>query len=61
MTKQITVGGKQVEVSDEQYDAILEVARKEVNSYEDLVGSKYFFRTMLGFLLGLATAFGLLL
>ncbi len=44
--KSITVGGKVVEVSDEQYEAFLNEARKEVNSYEDLVGGKYFFRTV---------------
>ena len=44
--KTIVVGVKQVEVSDEQYEAFLNEARKEVNSYEDLVGGKYFFRTV---------------
>lgn len=46
MSKQITAGGKLVEVSDEQYELLLDEARKEVNSYQDLVGEKYFFRTV---------------
>lgn len=46
MSKQITVGGKQIEISDEQYSAFLDEARKEVNSYEDLVGEKWYFRTV---------------
>lgn len=44
--KNITVGGKQVEVSDEQYEALLSEVRKELSSYEDLVGQKWFFRTV---------------
>src|SRR3990167_4902215 len=46
MSKEITVGGKVVEVSDEQYSALLEEVRKEVNNYQDLVGEKWFFRTV---------------
>ncbi len=44
--KTITVGGESVEISDEQYDAILNEARKEISSYEDLIGGKYYFRTV---------------
>lgn len=50
--KSITVGGKVVEVSDEQYEALLDEVRKEVNNYEDLVGEKWFFRTVTYHLVG---------
>ena len=51
--KQITVGGKQVEVSDEQYEALLnDVDAREVKSYQDLVGESYFFRTVTYHLIG---------
>ena len=46
MTKIITVGGESVEISDEQYEAIMDEARKEISNYEDLVGSKFYFRTV---------------
>lgn len=52
MSKSITVGGKQVEVSDEQYEAFLSEARKEINNYEDFVDGKYFFRTVTYFMVG---------
>ena len=44
--KEITVDGKIVEVSDEQYQALLEEVRKEIKDYQDLVGEKWFFRTV---------------
>lgn len=44
--KTVTIGGKQVEISDEQYQALLDEAAKELNSYQDMVGEKYFFRTV---------------
>lgn len=46
MSKTITVGGKQVEVSDEQYSALLDEVRKEVKDYQDLIGEKWYFRTV---------------
>ena len=46
MSKEIVIGGKTVEVSDEQYSALLEEVRKEINDYQDLVGEKWFFRTV---------------
>jgi hypothetical protein len=46
MSKTITVGGESIEISDEQYNLILEEAKKDINNYEDLVGGKYFFRTV---------------
>ena len=46
MAKTIVVGGKNVEVSDEQYQILLDEAAKELNSYQDMVGEKYFFRTV---------------
>ena len=52
MSKEITVGGKVVEVSDEQYSALLDEVRREVNNYEDLVGEKWFFRTVTYHLVG---------
>jgi hypothetical protein len=52
MSKQITVGGKLVEVSDEQYESLLDEVRKEVNTYEDLIGEKWFFRTVTYHLVG---------
>lgn len=53
--KQITVGGKAVEVSEEQFvaiNALLEEQRKEINNYEDLVGQKFYFRTVTYHLVG---------
>lgn len=58
MSKSITVGGKNVEVSDEQFDAVqklLDEQRKEYGSYEDLVGDKFFFRTVTYHLVGEVT------
>ena len=55
MSKQLTIGGKSVEVSDEQYsavEALLEQQRKDFTSYEDLVGSSFFFRTVTYHLVG---------
>ena len=47
---------KVVEISDETYehlkDQLLADGGKEVNNYEDLVGGKYFFRTVTYFLTG---------
>lgn len=41
---------KTIEVSEETYEAIkdklTELERKEVNCYEDLIGGKYYFRTV---------------
>lgn len=50
--KEITIGGKVVEVSDEQYNALLDEVRREINNYEDLVGEKWFFRTVTYHLVG---------
>lgn len=44
--KTVTIGGKQVEISDEQYQSLLDEAAKELNNYQDMVGEKYFFRTV---------------
>ena len=41
---------KQIEVSDETYekikDQLTQEESKEINSYDDLIGQKYFFRTV---------------
>ena len=50
--KTITIGGKSVEVLDEQYQALLDEAAKELNNYQDMVGEKYFFRTVTYHLIG---------
>ncbi len=52
MSKIITVGGEKIEVSDEQYELILAEAQKDIKSYEDLVGSKFYFRTVTYHLVG---------
>lgn len=46
---------KTLEISDETYEKIKEqlgVDDKEINTYEDLVGQKFFFRTVTYFLTG---------
>ena len=47
---------KVIEMSDELYDKLKEEITidggKEINNYEDLVGGKYFFRTVTYFLTG---------
>jgi hypothetical protein len=53
--KSITVGGKSVEVSDEQFDAVealLQEKENELNGMSDLVGSPWFFRTVTYHLIG---------
>lgn len=50
--KLITVGGKQVEVDDSVYEALLAETKKEVSSFNDLVGQKWFFRGVTNYLLG---------
>lgn len=50
--KSITVGGKSVEVADEVYEQLLLETRKEVGSFQDLVGQKWFFRGVTNFLVG---------
>ncbi len=53
--KQITVGGKSVEVSDEQFDAVeqlLAEQKNELSALSDLVGSRWFFRTVTYHLIG---------
>lgn len=50
--KTIVVGGKNVEVSEEHYQILLDEAAKELNSYQDMVGEKYFFRTVTYHLIG---------
>lgn len=55
MAKTITVGGKSVEVSDEQFNAVeqlLAEQRREYGNYEDLVGDKFLFRTVTYHLVG---------
>lgn len=52
MSKQITVGGKQVEVDNAVYEQLLVETRKEVGSFQDLVGQKWFFRGVTNFLVG---------
>lgn len=44
--KTVVIGGKNVEISDEQYQLLLDEAAKELNNYQDMVGEKYFFRTV---------------
>jgi hypothetical protein len=50
---------KTLEISDETYERIKEQLnqdeQKEVNSYEDLIGGKYFFRTVTYHLVGKVT------
>lgn len=56
--KNITVGGKSVEVSDEQFDAVqklLDEQRKEYGSYEDFIGEKFLFRTVTYHMVGEVT------
>lgn len=45
---------KTIEVTDEQFEKIKDVIgdAKEIHSYEDLVGGKYFFRTVTYHLVG---------
>lgn len=47
---------RQIEVSEEQYNEIVskygELGTKEINTYQDLVGGKYFFRTVTYHMLG---------
>ena len=52
ITKRITIGGESKEISDEQYEMILEEAKKDINNYEDLVGEKFYFRTVTYHLVG---------
>ena len=44
--KTITVGGEKMEISGEQYQEILDAASKQIETYEDLVGKKFYFRTV---------------
>jgi hypothetical protein len=52
MSKTITLGGEKIEVSDEQYQMILDEASKQIETYEDLIGKKYYFRTVTYHLVG---------